>query len=69
MRKTTWEQVLGLIRDAGMPECIRTKQEVDKEALRQLPLERLSAVGCRLEQSDLFFYELNETELAGVESV
>ena len=68
MRKITWEQVLGLIRDAGMPECIRTKQEVDKEALRQLPPERLAAVGCRLEQSDLFFYELNETELAGVES-
>ena len=65
MRKTTWEQVLGLIRDAGMPECIRTKQEV----LRQLSPERLAAVGCRLEQSDLFFYELNETELAGVESV
>ena len=68
MRKTTWEQVLGLIRDARMPECIRTKQEVDKEALRQLPPERLAAVGCRLEQSDLFFYELNETELAGAES-
>ena len=68
MRNTTWEQVLGLIRDAGMPECIRTKQEVDKEALRQLPPERLAAVGCRLEQSDLFFYELNETELAGAES-
>ena len=49
MRKTTWEQVLGLIRDAGMPECIRTKQEVDKEALRQLPPERLAAVEERLE--------------------
>lgn len=68
MRKTTWEQVLGLIRDAGMPECIRTKQEVDKEVLRQLPPERLASVGCRLEQSALFFYELNETELAGAES-
>lgn len=68
MRKTTWEQVLGLIRDAGMPECIRTKQEVDKEALRQLPPERLAAVGCRIEQSDLFFYELNETELTVAES-
>ena len=42
---------------------------MDKEALRQLSPERLAAVGCRLEQSDLFFYELNETELAGVESV
>ena len=68
MKKTTWEQVLGLVRDAGMPECIRTKQEVDREALRQLPPERLAAVGCRLEQSDLFFYELNETGLAGAES-
>lgn len=68
MKKTTWEQVLGLVRGAGMPECIRTKQEVDKEALRQLPPERLATVGCRLEQTDTFFYELNETELAGTES-
>lgn len=68
MKRTTWEQVLGFVRDAGMSECIRTKQEVDKEALRQLPPEKLAAVGCRLEQTDGFFYELNETELAGAES-
>ena len=68
MKRTTWEQVLGFVRDAGMIECIRTKQEVDKEALRQLPPEKLAAVGCRLEQTDGFFYELNETELAGAES-
>ena len=68
MKRMTWEQVLGFVRDAGMIECIRTKQEVDKEALRQLPPEKLAAVGCRLEQTDGFFYELNETELAGAES-
>lgn len=69
MKRTTWEQVLGFVQDAGMPECIRTKHEIDKEALRQLPPEKLAAVGCRLEQTDGFFYELNETELAGAASV
>lgn len=62
MKKTTWEQVLGFLTFAA---CIRTKREVDKEALRQLPQEKLAEVGCRLEQADAFYYELTETELAG----
>lgn len=67
MRKTTWEQVLGFLKTAqeqALTSCIRIKQEVDKDALRQLPPEKLAEVGCRLEQSDSFYYELNETELA-----
>ena len=68
MRKTTWEQVLGLLKDSQdkmLAACIRVKQEVDKEALRQLPQEKLAEAGCRLEQVDTFFYELTETELPG----
>ena len=45
MRKTTWEQVLGLIRDAGMHKCIRTppaspgtprRREVQARTIRSL---------------------------------
>lgn len=67
MKKTTWEQVLGFLKaakDQTLTACIRIKQEVDKDALRQLPPEKLAEVGCRLEQADSFYYELNETELA-----
>lgn len=67
MKKTTWEQVLGFLtsaKDSALAACIRTKREVDREALRQLPQEKLAEVGCRLEQTDSFYYELAETELA-----
>ncbi len=68
MKKTTWEQVLGFLtdsRDKTLAACIRIKREVDREALRQLPPEKLAEAGCRLEQTDSFYYELTETELAG----
>jgi len=68
MKKTTWEQVLGFLRETGdafLSACVRVKYEVDKEALRQLPQEKLAEAGCRLEQADAFYYELTETELAG----
>lgn len=68
LKKFTWEQVLGLLKstdDDSLSACIRVKQEVDKDALRQLPQEKLAEVGCRLEQTDAFYYELNEVEIAG----
>lgn len=48
MKKTTWEQVLGFLtsaKDSALAACIRTKREVDREALRQLPQEKLAEVG------------------------
>lgn len=66
MRKTTWEQVLGLLKtssDEELSACVRIKQEVDKDALRQLSSEKLALAGCRLEQTDAFYYEISEPEL------
>ena len=48
-----------------MTNCIRIKEEVDKEALRTLGPNTLADVGCKLVQEDGFFHELNETELEG----
>lgn len=67
LRKITWEQVLGFLKsstDSALAACIRVKQEVDKDALRQLPAEKIAEAGCKLEQNDTFFYELAEAELA-----
>jgi len=61
----TWERVLGVLKERGMTNCIRIKEEVDKEALRTLGPNTLADVGCKLVQEDGFFYELNETELEG----
>lgn len=68
LKKLTWDNVLGFLAERGMSACIRTKPEVDKEALRQLPPEQLAEVGCRLVQEDTFFYELIETEIAGTDA-
>ena len=64
IKKFTWERVLGIIKEKGLP-CIRIKEEVDKEALRALGEDQLTALGCRLVQEDSFFYELKEAGLAG----
>ena len=65
IKKMTWERVLGVLKERGMTNCIRIKEEVDKEALRTLGPNTLADVGCKLTQEDAFFYELNEAELEG----
>ena len=46
--------------DAGKPfrEALRTKVEVDKEAMRDWPEERLATIGVRKVAEDEFYYEL-----------
>ena len=63
IKKVTWDNVLGLLDERGMQDCIRIKREVDKEALRQLQPEVLADLGCKIIQEDVFYYELKETEL------
>jgi phage host-nuclease inhibitor protein Gam len=56
----TWARALNLIRDR-MPIYIRTKQEVDKEAIladrQKLTPNELARIGCRIEQAESFFAE------------
>lgn len=63
LRKFTWERVLNLVKDRGLA-CVRTKEEVDKEALRALDADTLTSVGCKLVEEDAFYYELADTDLA-----
>ena len=44
----TWERVLGVLKERGMTNCIRIKEEVDKEVLRTLGPHTLADVGCKL---------------------
>ena len=69
MRKTTWEQVLGFLQSQQMFNCIRTKHEVDKDALRQLPPEKLAEVGCQMVSTDTFYYEIKESGMADPQPV
>ncbi|MCK2095660.1 host-nuclease inhibitor Gam family protein [Thauera aromatica] len=59
-------ETLQALKDLGLANCIRTKEECDKEAMKQLPLETLHAVGATLRQTDAFGYEVKREALAEV---
>jgi len=63
-RKWTWERVLKALKEGGMG-CVRTKEEVDKDALRGLKPEEMEAVGVKLQKDDGFYYELKEETVGG----
>lgn len=44
--------------DLGLTNCVRTKQEPDKEAMRELSRETLTTVGAVLKEVDAFGYEI-----------
>lgn len=55
---------LQALRDFGLDECIRVKEEINKEAMRDLPLDTLHAVGAALKTEDAFGYEVKREALA-----
>jgi len=64
LAKHTWAQVLQRLQDLGFKEGVRTKLEVDKDALRGWPDGKLEDVGVKRETTDEFFIELKAEELA-----
>lgn len=63
-RKWTWERVLNALKEKALG-CVRTKEEVDKDALRGLKPEELESVGVKLQKDDGFYYELKEETVGG----
>lgn len=68
----SWSSFSSLLQSKGTPShstglgsctLIRTKLEVDREALRGWPGERLESVGVKLETVDEFFVELKQEAL------
>lgn len=57
---------LQALKDFGLISCIRIKEECDKEAMKNLPLETLHAVGANLKQEDAFGYEIKREQLQEV---
>ena len=64
MRGVTAEMTLERLKNAGLPEGIRIKQELDKDVMRGWPEERLALVGLIRQEKDQFFVELKEEQLA-----
>lgn len=70
--RTTWAAILDKIKslatsEAGDPftAAIRVKEDVDRDALKAWPEERLAEVGARIVKKDGFFYELAAEEIKG----
>lgn len=56
-------EVIAALRTRHMEDCVAVKESVNKEVLRQYPLEDIQACGCTIRSSERFWYETSETEL------
>ncbi len=63
LAKHTWAMVLKRLQDLGQTSGIRTKHEVDKDALRGWSDGALENVGVKRETVDEFFVELKQEAL------
>lgn len=59
----TWAQVLDKIKELGIGEAIRIREDVNRETLRGWPEERLELLGVQRMDKDVFWYELKSTLL------
>lgn len=57
---------LQALKDLGLHSCIRTKEEPDKEAMKNLSSETLAEVGASLKTDNVFGYEINQERLKEV---
>jgi phage host-nuclease inhibitor protein Gam len=57
---------LQALKDLGLTGCIRTKEEPDKEAMKNLSSETLAEVGASLKTDNVFGYEINQERLKEV---
>lgn len=63
IRGVTAQMSLRRLKDAGLLEGIRAKEELDKDIMRGWPSERLALVGLQRVEKDQFFVELKEEKL------
>lgn len=64
--KSTFNKILSALQERGLKQYIRTKLEVDREALKEAPPETIMEVGAYIEVSDDFFYATDEHSLSPV---
>lgn len=64
LRGFTWESVLGLLKKLDMLQFVRTKEEVDRDAIKEQLSEanELAQIGLHLDQKEHFYYEAYEKE-------
>jgi phage host-nuclease inhibitor protein Gam len=55
---------LQALRELGLEKCIRTKEEPDKDRMKDLPDATLAAVGACRKTEDVFGYEIDRARIA-----
>lgn len=55
---------LQALKDLGLAQCIRIKEEIDKEAMKTLPAETLAEVGAGVKVENTFGYEIDRARIA-----
>jgi phage host-nuclease inhibitor protein Gam len=64
MRGVTAEMSLERLKNSGLTEGIRIKEELDKDVMRGWPDDRLALVGLLRQEKDQFFVEVKEENLS-----
>lgn len=54
---------LQAMKDLGLSACIRIKEELDKEAMKNLSTETLAQVGAGLKTTNAFGYEIDQEKI------
>ncbi|SMF94326.1 Mu-like prophage host-nuclease inhibitor protein Gam [Methylomagnum ishizawai] len=54
---------LQALKDLKLDGCIRTKEEIDKEALKNLDTETLVTVGAAIKSENIFGYEIDRARI------
>lgn len=58
------DEMIDTLKRMNLYHCIITKEQVNRDALRQLPDETLKAVGAKRQIKDEFWYEVDREKLA-----
>lgn len=59
-------ETLQALKDLALNNCIRAKEEPDKEAMKALTDEQLAEVGAARKTENIFGYTINQEKLQGV---
>ena len=68
-RKYKWETVLELLKKLNLVKYVRTKEEIDKDAIlasyasKEIDDQKLAAVGLKIDQDEKFFIDIKWEEI------
>jgi phage host-nuclease inhibitor protein Gam len=65
IKKALTEKIIDNLRKLGMGDCVKVKEEINKEILATYPEEKIIASGASVKHDDTFWYETDKQSLQG----